>query len=60
MNTKELVLEAVKDLPDNAGIEDAMERLLLLAKIQRGIEQADAGETISHDEVKQRMSKWLK
>ena len=60
MNTKELVLEAVKDLPDSAGIEDAMERLLLLAKIQRGIEQADAGETISHDEVKQRMSKWLK
>ncbi len=60
MNTKELVLEAVKDLPDGAGIEDAMERLLLLAKIERGIEQADAGKTISHDEVKQRMSKWLK
>mgnify|MGYP006955962878 CR=1 FL=1 len=27
MNTKELVLEAVKDLPENACIEDAMERL---------------------------------
>ena len=60
MNTKELVLEAIKDLPENAPIEDAMERLLLLAKVQRGIEQADAGETISHDEVKQRLSKWLK
>jgi predicted transcriptional regulator len=60
MNTKELVIEAVKDLPENAPIEDAMERLLLLAKIERGIEQADSGETISHEEVKQRMSKWLK
>ena len=60
MNTKELVIEAVKDLPDNAGIEDAMERLLLLAKIERGIEQADSGQTIPHDEVKQRVSKWLK
>ena len=60
MNTKELVLRAVKDLPDNALVEDAMERLLLLAKIERGIEQSDAGETISHDEVKQRLSKWLK
>ena len=40
------MIEAVKDLPDNAGIEDAMERLLLLAKIERGIEQADAGQTI--------------
>ena len=60
MNTKELVLEAIKDLPENAPIEDAMERLLLLAKIERGIEQADAGNTLSHDEVKQRLSKWLK
>ena len=60
MNTKEMVLEAVKNLPDNAEIEDAMERLLLLAKIERGIEQADAGQTISHDEVKQRVSKWLR
>ena len=60
MNTKELVIEAIKDLPDDAVVEDAMERLLLLAKIERGIQQADAGETISHDEVKQRLSKWLK
>ena len=60
MNTKELVLEAIKDLPDNAPIEDAMERLLLLAKIDHGLQQADAGETISHNEIKQRLSKWLK
>lgn len=37
-----------------------MERLLLLAKIERGIRQADAGETMSHAEVKERMAKWLK
>jgi predicted transcriptional regulator len=60
MNTKELVLEAVKDLPDDAPVEDAMERLLLLAKIERGIEQADAGNTISHEQLKQRLAKWLK
>lgn len=60
MTTKERVLEAVKGLPEDAAIEDAMERLLLIAKIERGIEQADRGETISHVEVVQRMSKWLK
>lgn len=60
MTTKEMVIEAVKGLPENAEIEDAMERLLLLAKIERGIEQADAGKTIPHQEVRQRMSKWLK
>ncbi len=37
-----------------------MERPLLLAKIERGLQQADAGELIPHDEVKERMAKWLK
>ncbi|HMT06375.1 MAG TPA: hypothetical protein PKA82_00115 [Pyrinomonadaceae bacterium] len=60
MNTRELVIDAVKHLPDDAPVEAAMERLLLLAKIERGIEQADSGSTISHEEVKSRMAKWLK
>ena len=40
--------------------EDAMERLLLLAKIEKGLEQADKGQTISHNDIKEKMSKWLK
>ena len=60
MTTKEKVLEAVNGLPDDASVEDAMERLLFLSKIERGIQQADAGQTIPHDEVKKRMAKWLK
>ncbi len=32
-----------------------MERLYLLAKIERGIAQADAGQTLSHDEVRARL-----
>lgn len=60
MTTKERLLQAVKDLPDDATIEDAMERFLFLAKVDRGIKQADAGETLSHDEVKEKMAKWLK
>ncbi len=34
--------------------EDAMERPLLLAKIKKGLRQADAGQTLSHDKVKQK------
>lgn len=60
MTIKEKVLQAVENLPDDAAIEEAMERLLFMAKIERGLEQADAGQTISHDEVKQRASQWLK
>ena len=49
----------IRDLPDNASIEDAMERLLLLHKIEKGIRQADQGRTVSHDEAKHQLRKWL-
>jgi predicted transcriptional regulator len=55
MTTKEKVVLAVEALPDDATIEDAVERLLFLAKIERGVRQADAGESIPHSMVKERM-----
>ncbi len=59
MTTKDKVLEAVRNLPENASIEDVMERLLFLSKIEKGIRQADAGQTISHEEVRKKMAPWL-
>lgn len=52
---KERVLDAVRGLPDDATVEDAMERLYFLAKIEEGLRQADAGQTVSHKEAKQRI-----
>ncbi len=60
MTTKQKVLRAVKGLPENASYEDAMERLLFLSKVERGFKQADAGQTLPHDKVKQKMKRWLK
>jgi predicted transcriptional regulator len=60
MTAKEKMIQALRKLPDDASIEDAMERLLFLSKIERGMEQAEAGQTISHLQVKEKMAKWLK
>jgi predicted transcriptional regulator len=54
-STKELIREVVERLPPDATVEDAMERLLVLAKIERGLAQADAGQTLSHEEVRKRL-----
>lgn len=56
MTIKDKMLQAVQELPDDASIEKAMERLLVPAKIDRGIAQADPGETVSHQIVKDRMA----
>jgi len=55
-SVKQRVIEAVAVLPADATIEDAMERLYFLAKIQLGLEQADAGDTLTHREAKARLA----
>jgi hypothetical protein len=59
VSTKEQMLKAIADLPADATVEDAIERLYLLRKIERGIDQADAGRTVSQAEARQRMARWL-
>jgi predicted transcriptional regulator len=54
-SVKERVIEAVRELPDDATVEDAMERLYVLAKIQKGLQQAEAAQTVSHEEAKRRI-----
>jgi predicted transcriptional regulator len=53
---RQKVVEAMQQLPPEATVEDAMERLYFLAKIERGLADADAGRTVSHDEVRKRFS----
>jgi hypothetical protein len=54
--SKTEIIRAIQDLPDDATVEDAMERLYFLAKIERGLEQSD-GETIAHEDIKARFLK---
>jgi len=60
VGTTQQILKVIEELPEDAGVEDALDRLYLLYKVERGLEQADRGELISQDEVRQRMAQWLK
>jgi predicted transcriptional regulator len=60
MSTKEQMIRLIQELPEDATIEDAMERLYLLHKVERGMAQADAGQKVSQEEARQRMARWLK
>lgn len=59
MPTKEQMLRAIQELPEDATVEHAMERLYLLDRIERGIVQADAGRKVSQEEARRRMARWL-
>lgn len=53
--TRERMIEAIRELPEDASVDDAIERLVFLAKIEEGLAQLDRGEGIPHDEVKRRL-----
>jgi predicted transcriptional regulator len=55
MTEKQRVLEAVQRLPDDATVEDAIERLCFVAKVQKGLSELDAGQGITHEEAKRRI-----
>ena len=51
---KERILEALHDLPPDASIDDAIERLVFLARIEEGLAELDAGRGVPHEDVKRR------
>ncbi len=60
MLTKEEVIKSVNELPNEFSFEDILDRLLLLDKIEIGLEQSNASNTVSSTEAKESLSKWLK
>lgn len=60
MTAKNRIVEIMQDLPDDATFEDAIYELYVAFKIEKGLEQADRGEGIPHEDAKQRFAEWLK
>ena len=59
MRTKEDVIKFIKGLPENVTLEDILEELHIRAKIEKGLQDLKTGKTVSHEEVKEKLSKWL-
>jgi predicted transcriptional regulator len=52
---RDRILQALEDLPPDATFDDAIERLVFLAKIDAGLAELDAGKGVPHDEAKRRL-----
>ena len=54
VSTKQRILGALAELPADASIDDAIECLVLLARIDEGLAELDAGLGVPHDAVMRR------
>ena len=57
VTTKQKILDSFQELPEDATVEDAMERLFFLAKVQRGLEEVERGDFVLHEDIKSRFLK---
>ncbi|MCF0052344.1 hypothetical protein LXM25_19910 [Dyadobacter sp. LJ53] len=56
---KNVLMESLENLPDQIEVEQVIEQIILLSKIERSRRQIDNGDFSSHEEVKESYKKWL-
>ena len=56
---KEQVQQILQMLPEDASLEDIQYHIYVRQKIEHGLEDIDAGRTVSEEEFDRRMAKWL-
>ena len=59
MSDKQLVLDCIERLPDDASLNVIAERVEFRAAVRKGLNQIEHGQTIPHDEVKRQLASWL-
>ena len=58
MITKEKVISSINEMQEPISIDDIIERIILLDKIEKGIEQSDNQQVVSDDELEEKINLW--
>ncbi len=56
---REQVIEMIQSLPEDSTVDDIMEELFFRLQVDRGLKELDEGRSVSHEEVKDMLSRWL-
>ena len=60
MLTKEKVRKTIDRLPENFTVDQIVEKLVVLNKIEEGLNDVEQGRVFTTDEVKKELKTWLK
>lgn len=58
MSTKELAMETIRHLPDDASWQEIEERIRFLAAIEKGRDDVRNGRLVPHEEVRDLLQAW--
>ncbi|MBK7712543.1 MAG: hypothetical protein IPJ37_17460 [Bacteroidales bacterium] len=60
MLTKEKVNKTINNLPDKFTIDELIDRLIFMEKIEEGLQQSEEGKVVSNEDLKIIIDKWSK
>ena len=59
MLTKSRLIKQIEEFPEEFSIDELIEHLILLEKIETGNKQSENGQVISDDEMQKEIEKWF-
>lgn len=60
MITKTKLINVLDNLPENFTIDQLLDHLIFVEKVQKGLSDSQSGHVNSKDEARKKLSKWLK
>ncbi|MEZ4939145.1 MAG: hypothetical protein R2799_16285 [Crocinitomicaceae bacterium] len=60
MLTKNKLIAVADSLPPEFSIDELLEKLIVVQKIEEGLKQSKNNQTVGTEEAKTKMEKWLK
>ncbi len=57
---REKIIETLKKMPDQVSLDDVLDRIILLDKIESGLEQSKKGQITPDEKLDEKLQEWLK
>lgn len=60
MLTKDKLQKTIQNLPESFTIDDLIDQLIFIEKVEEGLKQSEKGNVMSNEDVKSIIDKWSK
>lgn len=60
MIRKEKLNKTIRSLPDSFTIDELIDQLIFMEKVEEGLKQSEKGKVVTNEDVKQIIDKWSK
>ncbi len=60
MLSREQIIDTLKKMPEQVTLDDVLDSIILLEKIERGLEQSINGQITSDEQLEEKLPEWLR